>query len=676
MMEQQQSRTSPIRDRTQHAIARHRAWLRPDVRRTYAGTSASSGNATSPNSPSHDNPLPQKQLQQNMYISPAGEAIYQEFESKEEEELYSSGVERWSTSRQVKDIAVSSVEEYQDYLHPLENQIISTMWGEPRGNHRATDQHMRGRAFPTTIEPKEERATAKANPLKSSYVYQSPYSSQAEERLGYGQQEHAYDYQSPVLVLQQQQKHLQQQQQQPIVYRDENESVVTGMSQQELLRKKARSVRRKERKFNKPKIQIVQLPSNLLHPVRISQPQQQYYVQAEESVGEEEASHRRSRWSKPRSSENGRVELESFSTTAATTNASGESFLPPQREIRVHSQRSSAAAANLGRFAAAVAKPSRQAPMTMVRGDNVQLVDSMERSLGEESFPMLTKNAGLEDDDEEEDRIMQQRQQHQTVQIERGTTTQSRNDASSSESTTSTTRRGVRFAEIFDDVTEESEMPWDQRTDQKSSPASVLEHIPEEEVDDKKPKSILRSPRFKPTPALAIRQYTSERRILDFESDRLLYVGDDDYRSPSVINYFDSEPRAMIVPGGARQAPPTLHANLDPKEKDSRPRARLGGSHEINSSLELPPPHDNVIFTDKDGDELSLIIQDENEEMPVITRAPVVPISHLTGHPAEKHLRGKLAKFLEMRGGEIADRVMEENHFPDPPLEIDVSLEF
>ena len=181
-----------------------------------------------------------------------------------------------------------------------------------------------------------------------------------------------------------------------------------------------------------------------------------------------------------------------------------------------------------------------------------------------------------------------------------------------------------------------------------------------------KPKSILRSPRFKPNAALASRYYGSERRVLDFETEQL--VAPDTPVSAADV-YLDSEQRAMI--GGERRV--ATQATISERVVEPQQQGRLSTSREMNSSHELSPPRNSAGFMDKEGFELSPIRPNRIVEKP-ITHADSVPISHLAGHPAEKHLRDSMATFREMRGGVIADRVIEEDYFADPTLEIDVSF--
>jgi hypothetical protein len=615
--------TSPIQKRTRNAIALNRAWRRTDLRRTFAGTSAASSSTHHHRQP-QQHQQPDEEQQHHSHI-PGAEAIYQEIEAKQ---LYSEH----RTTRQL-DAAPPSIDQHLQQLeYQMSAEVPQTV---SRGSMQEQGRHRRYRTT-QVIQPEEHRPKA-THLSKSSYVYRGPYD--RSQSRGYTSSQVAYDYQSqeraPVQQLQQQQ---------PIVYREDG-SVMTGMSQQELIRKKTRAVRRKKRRFSsKPKKPIVQMPANLLQPVRISAPQQQYYVRTgEASIDQEKPpisrlSSRRN--TKSRSPEE-EGEMVSSSTTAETTNDnSGESS--PQQQISSAKQQQQHTIPQLGTAAAAsqgnFTKTLRQ-PVLAVRGDDALLVDLMERSLGDESFPVLSQTSQLESG---EDELWKQ-------------TARRTNNVRSSDS------RGVRFSEAIDESSVESELPWDQKFDQKVSPASVLDSIQER---NKKPKSILRTSRFKPSPAAAVRSNGSDRRVLDFESERLVYSVD---RVQGVNEYFGSEPRAMIGGEGLTATRITIVDRRDPPELQSHQKGQLATSREVNSSSPILSG-----FLDKEGIELSPIRPNRVVEVPV-ARVHSLPISHVAGHPAEKHLREKMATFRGMRGGVIADRVIEEEQFPDPPLEIDVS---
>lgn len=669
---------SPIRERTRHAIAQHRARRQPDLRRTYAGTSAPARSSSSSRQPkqqqqpeNYRTSSPNNSSSSSSHLPVAeSEAIYQDIEAEQQQRephrRKSAGVDRQQRFS-------SSVE---DHLHHLERSITSTGTPSPESDRKnmPEDRHRARTVRNIILQPPEERATYSAS---RNFVHSGRYETHAAKAQRYAAALHAYDYQPPEPASVQQQN-----QQQPIVYRDDG-SVMTGMSQQELIRKKTRTLRRKERRFgSKPKNKpILQLPANLLQPMRISTPQQHFYVQ---QTSRDEKS-RRSLWSKSRSSQEEEAEQESSSTTAEITSASWESP-PPLQPLPNRS------APILGSFAAApVIIPTSGPPVLAVRGDDTFLGDSTERSLGDMSFPVLSQKAWLEDQVEVEERdtwrVAQDPQKDTTRNVS------SSNDASNSESTSSTERRGVRFAEVIDDFSDvpwdqkedqkvaddSSEVPWDQKTDLRPecSPSSVLENI-QEGVEERNttlgaPKSILRSSRFKPNPTVAMRYYGSERRVLDFESERLIYAGGDDcYRNrDGDDNYMLSEPRAMIGGGRRVATQANMSDRLDQRES-SLPTARLANSREVNSALEMSPPRTTTGFIDKEGFELSPIQPDRKRPTSL---ADSIPISYIPGHPAEKHLREKMNTFREMRGGEIADRVLEEEQFPDPSLELDVSLD-
>jgi hypothetical protein len=429
------------------------------------------------------------------------------------------------------------------------------------------------------------------------------------------------------------------------VYRDD-ESTATGMSQQELLRRKARSVRRK-RISSKPKKPIVQLPTQLLLPSRISAPLRPQYRTVEQSAVDEMST--RYRWNKSRSFADDMPEVESSSATAETTNESGES--PPQ----------------LGTFAAAISSPSvssRKQPILAVRGDDALLwCDPIDqRSLGEESFPILSHHSQFDvvSSNVDDNIIDSSQEQNQNVSSREY----------SSDAASHIQRGSVRFAEnCIGAADDESSIPWDQKTDLKktiASPSSVLENIDEEVfVSNKKrnfvaPKSILRSPRYKSTsPAVStLMYYKNGRRVFGDESDRGL-------SGPNV--------NSSSYLAQTNNAINSQHLLLGADEPGIVSQCQRGRSvQEPIHSRELSPPRIRIGLLDSGDLELSPIRG--YHDTPSGHAIRKVSITYGASHPAEKHLKETMATFLAMRDGGLADSVIEQGHFPDPPLEIDVSV--
>jgi len=240
------------------------------------------------------------------------------------------------------------------------------------------------------------------------------------------------------------------------------------------------------------------------------------------------------------------------------------------------------------------------------------------------------------------------------------TTTNNNNNRSvdtadvSSASTSSSERRGVRFAKNLE---REEDMPWDQKKDMKKhrSPTSIWEE--RDEAVDAKPKSILRASRFPPNSS---RYYGTERRALDFES---LQLQD---RSALDGGGFDREVRATVDYDWAKNAAvqTNISRHLDRGEELDD---RMSQSRESSSvGQEVPPPSSG--FINRTGSDISSIRSSRTTEKGVLRSSPIA------GHPAEKHLQESIASVRSMHGGDIAARVIEEDNYPDPPIDIDVSV--
>ena len=531
-------------------------------------------------------------------------------------------------------------------------------------------------SFESLTDSRERAAVVVTSKVSRSnpYVYSGPFNSEAARRMGY--QTTSEEYAS----LSSQQRRDQQ----PLYFRQEesgqeNGSVMTGMSQQDLIRKKARetSARRREHKkktFGKKRKPIVQLPASLLHSatLKIAPPRAANYVQTEgkKKTGK---STTRSPWnnfvknlSLSRSTSD---DIES--STAETTNET-----PPA----AGSFAAAVTAPPAGSFAAAVT------PLVPERSRVTEIVDLDEDIVDDDdddeaSFPILSASKPGSMVEEDVSAAAASTWMTSPPLVPSTTTTskspeandsRSCNDASSSESTSSSSK-GVRFAETVVGDGDGSNVPWDQRTDMAKhrSPTSTVDGA---RVRNEKPKSILRSPKFVPKTGTT-RYYGSERRALDFESVRLQdrSASEDQDLDLAPVD-FDKEGRAMVDYSWAKKAATqtSIGQHLNREEVLD---AMLSTSRESQQSSEVPPPATSRGFVADSGSEISSIRSHHSTTAAAGRRSPPPLASHIVGHPAEKHLQDSISTARNMRGGDIAARVIEED-YPDPPCIIDVSVAF
>jgi hypothetical protein len=138
---------SPIRERTLNAIAQHRAWRHPDLRRTYAGTSVSAERLHQPSSPgvilppSRTTALPISSRSGTFGISSdAAMSIYEDIESSKRRQ-------------QTRDDSATS-SSVEGHLQKIENLILSSTFssGElesAKAQHRLSETYLN--TSPTTI---------------------------------------------------------------------------------------------------------------------------------------------------------------------------------------------------------------------------------------------------------------------------------------------------------------------------------------------------------------------------------------------------------------------------------------------------------------------------------------------------------------------------------------------
>jgi hypothetical protein len=619
---------SPIRERTRNAIAQHRALRNPDQRRTYPGTSGSVFQIPQPplGSPHHVEPSGGGSGKRSGGSIPDAVAlsIYKDIESSEQH------------SKQLRNQPQNMVE---DHEFPRDVSLSTSLEGHLQQMESMFLSPTVGSTLPALVEPAYQYRREDDQIYKTSYREETRLPSQNEFQ------------QSTESVISSQLPQTQREPtQSPIVFRDD-ESTYTGMSQQELIRKKARSIRRK-RLSSKPRKPIVQLPPQLLLGSRISAPQRQFYHAVERPTSVEMS--KRYLWNKSHSDSKGRdnsPEMELSSATAEMTNESGESMHQP------------------GSFAAAIAAPSsptRRLPVLALRGDDaVFCVDPIDQqSFGDLSFPVSPQMV-VDRNFESEGVEVVARRLSPLADPERSddkfNVSRTPVFASSAKLKTGI----VRFADAFSgNADDESSMPWDQKTDLKGSvhsPASVLENIEELEVAFRPakvmPKSILRRSRYRPTP-LPMSMPLKDHGTYDTydEPERLLYALTTGSSLPVSLNHdVDVKNSKAGVNERPQLRPPALSDRYIQETRIS-PR-----EYATQSSRSLSPPQNIIGMLDKDGLELSPI-RPSSDKLDV----------DFGRNFAEMELRKRMATFLTMRDGEIADRVMEEEGFPDPPLEIDV----
>jgi hypothetical protein len=640
---------SPIRERTKKAIAQHRAWRQPDLRRSYAGISVSAvahrSSATIPTpttttsyrSPTQNhsstsirsnNTFPNIALSHSGSSSvpfDAAAAVYEDIEASE--------------SRLIHDF--NSANLVQDHLQQIENLILSpsmksnvSSTSDRSINNSNLNDEMVDVSYPGEahthrlgIEANEVYDTNPSNEVellrRQKYVYESYRTLQ---------------YQSPAMSSSSTDVPTASNQQ-PIIFRDD-ESAGTGMSQQELIRKKARTNRRK-RLSTKTKKPILQLPTQLLLPPRISTPHRHPYCAIQkQSPDALSAPSKHPRTTDKLKSINYQQyddpeELESSSTTAETANESGDT--PPGGTIQALVPQRWSPDVTLAEKSAQQPRRRRQKyPTLAVRGDDALLwMDPIDqRSIGEESYSVTgTVRRDFNDDEKRSTEKLTK------VNIQENLNSEPRSsntDETISKAVMQLPRTSVRFARSEGGrEDDESSMPWDQKTDMKCttmiSPSSVLDKIREEVQTDELPMNEINKPTV-PKSILRKSRYKASR------------MGDLNisYNRP---NHFVENERSEMEP--------------------------------MKHERELSPPRIPMPMSDLEGLDLSPIpcgLEAENQSMMEdsvdLNAAPTTYI----GHPAEKHLQKTMATFLAMRDGELADHVRDQEIYPDPPLEIDVRM--
>jgi hypothetical protein len=600
---------SPIRERTQKAIAQHRAWRKPDLRRTYAGTTGSAIVRRPPTMATSN--VQQNQSNTNLISTTilntvshgnskssipfdAAAAIYEEIE----------------LSEQQRPKTLSPIEGHLLQIESLISTPSNASTVSERSLHRnSTDEEFIDSSY-REEQPPHSRLGIEAN--------QSYNDNSVNEIELIRRQQYVYEsYRNLQPPPTEQQYTTMSSPHQPIVFRDD-ESAGTGMSHQELIRKKARSNRRKRLGTgNKLKKPIVQLPVHLLLPARVSTPQKQLYYTIHQSYDTSKPQKRANKLRFMSDIQGDDQEFESSSTTAETTNESAD--MSPQ----------------IGSFAAAIRPPrpskNRRAPTLAVRGDDAMLwVEPLDqRSLGEDSFPMTQQlsNRGIMRNEDlynkealetvtENDRTKPSTIHADPVNIEQ------------------VQKSFVRFAKPIGEGDDESSMPWDQKTDLvgiMNSPSTVLENIDEDVHESKNvvssvvPKSILRKSKYRPSQPETIT------------------------RSQNNLPFFESVDQTERFNGEQNELPAILQ------------------------SRDLSPPRMSIAMLDTDGLELSPIPPGRDSENQSIDEMnDNANILYHRGHPAEKHIREKMSTILAIRDGEIADLVREQENYPDPPIEIDV----
>jgi hypothetical protein len=510
----------------------------------------------------------------------------------------------------------------------------------------------------------------------------------------------------------------------PIVFRDPlDESVMSSMSQQELIRKKVRAnTTSKRRNYNlhhrKKKRPIVQLPAGLLlsgamttrsrnhnataapQTRRIPHyPKSQYYVPTDNSPSKNHEHPKRNRWNVVKAfSKSYEEELES--STAESTKESDPQQVQQQQQRALGVQTSTKATAaepadpsplirDVDPFPQQQGKPTtatslqheslriKKPPHLAISGDDALLVEETRSigadSIGEASFPILSKSGSHEN----ADRNQPQLATPQTVEGNADAVSHTSN------STNSSLRRGVRFAGTIatthhcrDD--DSSQVPWDEKASigkkTDSSPTSVIVGA-RAMAQNNKPKSILRTPRFKPIPG--IRYY--DQRMWNISRQGLtpsanVEPSDRSMTSVSRESEMEAEPRVVLDYYFAEESVDDKHVHGVKREEISE---ALSTDTTVNRSAEITPPRKGTGFLDNDTSlQISPILPASTDgTLPSTALHLSEPISHLVGHPAEKHLVDTMATVRQMHRGEIANQVIKDEEYPDPPLEINVSGE-
>lgn len=512
----------------------------------------------------------------------------------------------------------------------------------------------------------------------------------------------------------------------PIVFRDPlDESVMSSMSQQELIRKKVRAdTTSKRRNYNlnqrKKKKPIVQLPAGLLlsaatttrpqnpastaapHNRRIPHyPKSHYYVPTDNSDSKKQEHSKRSRWNVVKAfSKSYEEELES--STAESTKESDPQHVQQQqqyqqqRSLAVRSSKTAPeeAAADPAHFVHIVdsfpqkqeqptatssfhqeSSRKKKLPNLAISGDDAWLMEETRsigaESIGEESFPILSKNGSHE--------IAERNRQQQRANAQ---TADAITDAVShtSSSTNSSSRRGVRFAGTIATThccdEDSSQVPWDEKASignkKDSSPTSVIVGA-RAIAQNNKPKSILRTPRFKPIPGIRYydqRMWHISRQGLTPSANAEL--SDRSMTSVSRESDMEAEPRVVLDYYFAEESVDNKHLHGDKSEAISEV---ISTDTKVNRSTEMTPPRKGKGFLNDDTSlQISPILPASTYgTLPSTVQSISEPISHLVGHPAEKHLINTMATIRQMHGGEIANQVIKDEEYPDPPLDINVS---
>ena len=646
---------SPIRERTKKAIAQHRAWRQPDLRRSYTGISLSAvtqrhldvtTNIPSSESQSNLNESIRSNVIPHITISHSG----------------SSSIPYDAAAAVYEDIEFSESRlSVDDHLQQIENLMLSPS--------------MRSNVSSNSDRSASSNNNNNNNNLLDEVVDTFHQGEFQDSRLGIAANE-VYDANpSNVVDLLERQQYvyesyrtlqqhspsmlatgdaLQPLSPQPIVFRDE-ESVGTGMSQQELIRKKARTNRRK-RLSSKARTPILQLPAQLLIPPRISTPRRQSYCNMQKKepsvLAAPPKQHRPIGKSKSVLYQpyDGSEELESLSTTAETANESGET--PPENAVVI--PRSS------DTIPPTTTDPQRlqrrrhpPQPTLAVRGDDALLwIEPIDqRSLGEESFAASYRSRSDDrdhgsDDDVQNVEIKSRRAVAPAQTADTLPFSNQMDDASLM--TAQVYRTSVRFARA-DGVgreDDESSMPWDQKTDLKGKamnpPATALDNIKEEA-------------HIAESPITPMTKATSPKSIVRKSRYKASRMGE------------------QIGNGATRN-------HIDDSETNSSP-VKDAENDPTRHSMELSPPRLTSKGLDMDGLDLSPIPHGlESDHQSIFEESESYNMTPLTytmhGHPAEKHIHQTMATFLAMRDGELADHVRDQEIYPDPPLEIDVSKYF
>jgi hypothetical protein len=496
---------------------------------------------------------------------------------------------------------------------------------------------------------------------RSAFVYSSPYDSEV-----------AHDISNINTTYPRRREHT------PIMFSDlDGGSVMTGMSQQELIRKKVKdSKRRKERKISrKKKRAVISLPSALLGgaQLRLSPPRTQFYRQ---TFGASDSLERYGGQKTIKLESSSELEL----STAETTD-SGES---PHSPIR-----------------------ARDLSYQMAAEQQHYLWEAQQRNRStkvearpfEYPFPLLSSHAT--------GGIHQVRQELAPKKTDRGMKSRPQSEGKETEFDMSgeSRQRGVRFVETVD-----SETPWDELEDKgknERSPSSVLgfQRIQPED----KPKPILRRSKFNYAPGSWLHdereRLTLTEACYDGEHLALVERGAPQHYHSSSQRYeqrFQAPSDEFRISGGPRRRSTSgrlfkavndslelsrsqessrldssRSLNLSTDARASRHEQPVPGMKRVgslirsqktealkaNTSLELSPPRNHTSFVDQEGAELSPIRPNR-----VVAKSLPRP----AGRPLQRNLKETMNSLRAFRGSRVADLVALEEAYPDPPIEINV----